>query len=76
MEEFGEKLKILVVVKEKLLISLENFKKNNKESKDKVNSHKEQFMRLTEVVQYDTSGVELKRDNRKLEEIKNKSNDE
>ena len=32
----------------------------------------EQFMRLTEVVQYDTYGVELKRDNRKLEEMKSK----
>ena len=29
-------------------------------------------MRLTEVVQYETSGVELKRDNRKLEEMKSK----
>ena len=29
-------------------------------------------MRLTEVVQYDTSGVELKRDNWKLEEMKSK----
>ena len=30
-------------------------------------------MRLTEVVQYETSGVELKRDNRKIEEMKSKS---
>ena len=33
-------------------------------------------MRLAEVVQYHTSGVELKRDNRKLEEIESKSKDE
>ena len=33
-------------------------------------------MRLTEVVQYDTSGIELKRDNLKLEEMKSKSKDE
>ena len=33
-------------------------------------------MRLTEVVQYNTSEVELKRDNRKLDEMKSKSKDE
>ena len=47
-------------------------KKTNKELEEKVNSHKQQFMQLTEIVQNDTSGVELKRVNRGLEEIKSK----
>ena len=72
LAEFEEKFKILVVEKEKLLISLENLKKTNKELEEKVNSHKEQFMRLTEVVQNDTSGVELKRVGGELEETKSK----
>ena len=33
-------------------------------------------MRLTELVQYDASGVELKRDNRKLGDMKSKSKNE
>ena len=69
MEEFGENFKILIFEKEKFLKSLENLKKNNKELEDKVKSHKTQFMRLTEVVQNEMSGVELKQVNRGLEEI-------
>ena len=48
------------LLRKKLLISLENLKKNNKELEEKVNSHKQQFMKLFEVVQYNTSEVELK----------------
>ena len=73
LEEFREKYKILANEKEKLLISLENLNKANRELEEKVNNHKEQFLQLTEVVQNDTSGAELKRVIEELEEVNAKN---